>query len=290
MVLTSFFCILSAACLSSPSPTAAPVSTPALDSQAAQIVMLAATRDAQATLDAQSTARVTATEGALSAKKTATQAAAIHIQQTQAAQTQQTIQSATAAFAAQATQQAQPMLDAVAALQQQGVIRSTGGTYYRLNDYEQSWAQIDHYQWISTGHAPDNFIVRADIAWNSASTIANWVSSGCGFVFRENGKENHYLAFFGLDGYVYMMRVVQGVPTYMGEGYYGKVDVPAGKASILLAVDQEWINVYVNGLRAFRRQDFGLTSGNLAYTLVSGTNKDFGTSCHFTNVELWEVQ
>lgn len=293
LILTLF--ILMTACLSTATPTAIPTAVPTstVDAQATQAAALAA----QATLDAQSTARVTATEGALAAQKTATQAAldagqtaTAQAKQTQAAITQTAIQSATAGAVEQATQQAQPLLDRMTKLKKDGMLTSTEGEYFQLEDYEQSWAQIDYYKWAKTGRAPANFVIRADIEWDSASNIANWFSSGCGFVFREDGQENHYMIFLGLDGYAYMMRVVGGIPTYMGEGFYGKLDVPSGKAQIMLAVQKEWINFFVNDKRVFSRQDFGLNEGNLAYTLVSGTNKGFGTYCHFTNVELWELK
>jgi hypothetical protein len=34
---------------------------------------------------------------------------------------------------------------------------------------------------------------------------------------------------------------------------------------------------------------FTFPSGRLAYTIKSGTNKDYGTRCEMTNVTLWHV-
>ncbi len=45
---------------------------------------------------------------------------------------------------------------------------------------------------------------------------------------------------------------------------------------------------FVNGDKVLDRQDNQLTEGDLALTLVSGTNLDFGTRCTMTNIELWE--
>ena len=37
------------------------------------------------------------------------------------------------------------------------------------------------------------------------------------------------------------------------------------------------------------RQDMSLEEGELSLTLLSGTNKDYGTRCEMTNIELWEL-
>jgi hypothetical protein len=66
--------------------------------------------------------------------------------------------------------------------------------------------------------------------------------------------------------------------------------VPSGQAQLMLAVQGSQINIYVNDELVHSRKDAKLTSGELAYTLVSGTNKDYGTHCTMTNVELWQLK
>ena len=181
------------------------------------------------------------------------------------------------------------MLDLIQELNRDGYISTTAGTYYSLDDFDKNWAQINWYQWWYTGYTPTDFVIRANAAWDSASTSANWWNSGCGFVFREDGVPNHYLAYLGLDGYVYFDRTVRDKYASLGYSYYGRLDTPKGQAQIMLVVEGTNIAFFVNGERVHARQDQGLNSGNLALTLLSGINTGFGTRCQMSNIELWEL-
>lgn len=263
--------------------TATPTMTPDL-AAAAQGTSAAAT---QAGLDARAT-EAQATE--LAERKAATDQAATQVQGTADAVAQEsTREAATAAARAESTAQAAGMSNLVEELHRQGHLEATSGTYYALDEFDESWAQINWYQWWYTGFAPADFVIRADAEWDSASDRANWWASGCGFVFREDGVPNHYLAYLGLDGYVYFSRNVGGRGAQLGHSYYGRVDTPSGRAQLMLVVEGSKMVFFVNGDPVHTRQDQGLSSGNLALTLLSGINTGFGTRCHMSNIELWEL-
>ena len=197
---------------------------------------------------------------------------------------------------ARATSTAQPMADAVERLVGEGYLTHGNGYFEALLDFFREWAQINWYQWYATGKAPRDFVVRADVKWLSASPRANWFNSGCGFVFRETPREgdeqalNHYLAYLGLDGVVYMARQTNGQYVELGKASYGRVEVPEGSAQIMLAVQGEDFHFFVNDQHVISRKDGLLDSGNLNYTLLSGTNRDFGTRCEMTQVGLWWLE
>lgn len=195
----------------------------------------------------------------------------------------------TAEVEAQATQQAEGIFEDVIMLDQQGDISGTDGTYYQVEDFEESWAQIGWYQWWVTGYTPTNFVIRAHTAWESASRTADWFNSGCGFVFHAQDAENHYMIYLALDGYVYMKGYVDNTYRELGREYYGKVGAVEGKADVLLAVDGPKITYYVNDEKIFQRENKELPSGDLALTLISGTNKDFGTRCTISDIEIWDL-
>lgn len=229
----------------------------------------------------QTAAAARAAQEAASATANAENAA----RQTQSAATEQA-----AALEAQATAQAAAMYETVQELKSAGHLSKTSGTYYALSDFDQSWAQINWYQWWQTGFAPTDFVIRADVSWDTASMTANWDRSGCGFVFREDGVADHYLAFLALDGYVNFARMVNNNGTFLGRSYYGSVGKPSGSANIMLVVEGSTFTFFVNGEKVHRRSDQGLASGNLALTLLSGINTDFGTRCAMTNVGLWVLE
>jgi len=195
------------------------------------------------------------------------------------------------ATVAQATAQAESLSALAAQLAQDGYLTRSDGQYWQLDDFSESWAQINWYQWWWTGYTPSDFVVRANFHWNSASTTANWFNSGCGFVFREASSEpyDHYLAYLGLDGVVYIERARNGALASLGSGNYGRLDLPEGEAEFVLAADGNKFTAYVNGKRVLTVLDGGRSEGNLNYTLISGTNRDYGTLCEITEGELWEL-
>lgn len=265
-------------------PAITPSNTPDRTAQAQETSKVATKQEdeARATMDQ-------ATEEA--EQQAATDQAATQIRLTEEAIAREATQeAATIQAIAAATVQAQPMVDLVQQLHADGHLSRTEGTYFTLSDFDESWAQIGWYIWDPTGFSPTDFVVRADASWDSASDTANWWSSGCGFVFREDGIENHYLAYLGLDGRVYFFRSKNNVYAPLGSSYYGKLDTHNGHAQIMLVVEGVNITFFVNGEKVHTRQDQGLESGNLALTLLSGINTGFGTRCKMVNIELWELK
>ena len=74
----------------------------------------------------------------------------------------------------------------------------------------------------------------------------------------------------------------------------GRVDIESdpAEADFSLVVSGNIAYVYVNkefiGEYTFS-EDFQM-DGKLAYSLLSGTNKDYGTKCDMTNVQLWQLK
>ncbi len=274
-----------------PTATAGPNRT--ATAEAVQVaVALVATLDAvwatgTAEAHAAATGTVIAGTEAAQAGHTATAEAKLTV----AAERKATRTAAAEATQMQATAQAQPLAARVAQLVAEGYLTRSAGEYTRLDDFADSWAQINWYQWLWTGYAPTDFVVRADFSWDSASDTANWFNSGCGFVFREASRENldHYVVYLGLDGVVYFLKARLGVLSEVGSASAGKLDVPSGAAQFLLAVEGDRFTAYVNEQRVLTAHDGSNKTGLLNYTLLSGTNRDYGTRCEMTNVELWTL-
>jgi hypothetical protein len=175
------------------------------------------------TVEAQKVLAQTATEEAAQREKT------LNAKATQAAQIELHRQGRTATAAVKMTEQVQPIYEIIQRLYQEEVISSMDGEYHRVDDFDQSWAQINWYQWWRTGLKLENFVIRTDAEWESASKTANWFSSGCGFVYSENGTDDHFASFLALDGNVYNSRVRHGIYSKLPGGYYGRLDTPKGR-------------------------------------------------------------
>lgn len=179
------------------------------------------------------------------------------------------------------------MADKIQKLFNEGVVASTSGKYYRLADFDESWAQINWYRWRTTRYKAENFVLSADTAWISASDRANWQNSGCGIVFNFKDKDNHHLAYLGLDGFVRLVQQSRGNFKRLAMQKYGKVSIPKGEAKIMLVVYDKKISYYVNDQRVASAYDSAISVGDIALTLLSGTNKAYGTRCQMKNIDLW---
>jgi hypothetical protein len=171
-------------------------------------------------------------------------------------------------------------------------ISTTAGTYTHLYDNTYTWAKLNYYQWYETGFSPSDFVLKSDITWDSASAAAN--SSGCGFVFHEQENNDNYMFFISLKGFLRMSYLLHAKGNYsniIGHGTYG-LPAQSGSAQITLIAEGNTFRALVNDklIKVFTGLQGKLTTGGLAYTVFSGTNKGFGTKCSFKNTELWTIQ
>ena len=173
--------------------------------------------------------------------------------------------------------------DLIADLKANGTIPDSIGTFQFHEDYESEWAQINWYQWDSFVTA-QNFVISADITWKSAYNTPNYSSSGCGFVFRSQDTSNNLYAAVNMDGKVHFGGIRNGSWLGYGDYQYGPISTK-GTAQMVLVVSGDKATVYIDGSRIGEQRNLALLdAGKLAFTVFSGTNKDFGTRCTFRNV------
>ena len=79
-------------------------------------------------------------------------------------------------------------------LDQAGYLSSFIGDYDTLPDFDESFAQIDWFQFYLYPRKADTFVIRTDVSWEVASPSANAESSGCGIIFNAVDDQNYYLA------------------------------------------------------------------------------------------------
>ncbi len=245
-----------------------------------------ATQTAQAQVTQTREARETSAAATKAFSQTATPARATEA----AAEAKATRQADATQIAMKATEAAQPMTEVVAQLVDEGYLTSSEGAFFALPDFVQSWAQLGWYKWWPTNYAPADFVIRATVAWRSASTTADWWTSGCGFVYRITDDDDHYLSYLGLDGRAYFSVLRKGLIYNESSARYGKLETPDGKAQLMLVVQGSHFDFFVNGAHVYGKVDKSFDDGRLALTLLSGTNKGFGTNCAMRNIELWELE
>ena len=239
------------------------------------------TADAQAILDAQATSAANETADAYNQKTkeaenniaTRTQASAILL--TNTAEAEMEVEPQVGAF----SEKLQVAYD-------DGVLPTMDGTYHRLEDFDESIAKINWLYWWETDYAPENFVIRVDAYWDTASEITNWDRSGCAFVFGIEDEDNYNFTWLGLDGFVNLQRVVKDDWQWIAKRQNGKLSIPEGEAEIMMVVFDKKITIYVNGEKELSEYDPFYTAGKLALSVHSGTNKGFGTQCKMSNIDL----
>jgi hypothetical protein len=138
-----------------------------------------------------------------------------------------------------------------------------------------------------------NFILRSSISWATAKEGANLKYSGCGFYFgRDELGENFHVARLALSGNVILSRCLNDCNylSLLASSYFGKIDYMKGQADIILIVENDTIQFFVNGERIFIRRDQKKLTGDIAYAIGSGTNAGFGTRCKFTDTQIWSLE
>jgi hypothetical protein len=172
-----------------------------------------------------------------------------------------------------------------------GYLTSTHGELYPMDDFEMELASIDAFDYGSGYDGVQNFAVWADVYWENASPVNFPEKSGCGFAYRLQENGNGYIAILSNDQIV--MDVCDDVscrPVGTTQGT-GRVQLgePA-QAALSLVVNEDHAYVLVDG--RFIGEYTLLTDelrdpGTILYALLSGTNRDFGTHCEFSNGRLW---
>jgi hypothetical protein len=171
-----------------------------------------------------------------------------------------------------------------------GYLSSTEGQLVEVEDFRYEWAQLGWYNRLLFWESVDDFFLSAHFKWESALETSN--VSGCGFIFGLQPNDDHYAVFLDRRQVYFLttdhsLGYSKPVSPTRGTGRV-KFEYPA-EADFTLIVDDVYAYVLVDGelkgeytLAKSRPQ-----RGDLALTVLSGTNKDYGTRCEMTDLHLW---
>jgi hypothetical protein len=174
-----------------------------------------------------------------------------------------------------------------------GYLTSTDGSFTELEDFSYDWAQLGWYNWLPLKHSASDFFLSAHFKWDSA--FKNSDISGCGFIFDLQPNDDHYAVFLDRAKIFFLITDhAHGYSTPMsptrGTGHV-KFDYPA-EADFTLIVKGAYAYVLVNGevVGEYTLAQSRSLQGDLGLTVLSGTNRDYGTHCEMTNLHLWIPQ
>jgi hypothetical protein len=192
-----------------------------------------------------------------------------------------------------ATEKAEARLALLQQYADAGYIGTRAGRFEELSDFHQEWAQLRWYQWWpihSDGRQYGDLVFHGHFQWATALRTSDL--SGCGIVFGVQPNSDHYAVFVDRARIAFFMSrgadVIQ-VGKTSGSGRLS-IKEPA-EADVAVIVKGATSTVLVNGeATKYTLSADQSSTGEFAYSLLSGTNKDYGTRCDITDAYLWQPQ
>lgn len=189
-----------------------------------------------------------------------------------------------------ATQEMDARLQLLQTYVDAGYISSTTGEFEDIEDFHQEWPQLNWYQWWPLHRTTTNYgdlVFKAHFDWQTATRTSDL--SGCGIVFGVQPNGDHYAVFIDKARIAFLMN--RGGTAY-------QVGKTSGSGRLNIAEPtQADVAVIIKGASAYVLVDGVPTrytlsadqpsSGEFALSLLSGTNKDFGTRCNITDAYIW---
>lgn len=169
-----------------------------------------------------------------------------------------------------------------------GYLDDSAGDFIAMDDFAEDWAQINWYKGWALGKTDGDFMFGGHFEWSTASSTPD--VSGCGLMFGRQENEDHYAVFLDKGRILFLMgrgshSYEVGKTSGSGRVQYGN---PA-EADFLILVKGDKAYVSVDGqMTAYTLSKDQVTTGVMAYTILSGTNRDYGTRCKITNAHLWQ--
>lgn len=172
----------------------------------------------------------------------------------------------------------------------QGYLSSLEGAYGTLPDQLTQFAQMDYYRYdVTMSRLGPDFVTSAHIDWSTATDVTT--VSGCGFVF---GVQPDYYYGVVLDrariqfiqsdrNYWYELGKTRGTGRVsFGNPAEADLTLIVNKGYAFVLVDDELIGEYTLSKDHPAQGGFG-------YSILSGTNKDFGTRCEISDWHYWKI-
>ncbi len=187
-----------------------------------------------------------------------------------------------------ATEQANARQKLLESYVEAGYIPSASGAFEEVPEFQDAWAQIGWYQWYPLNEDTyGDLVFQGHFSWQTALQTSDL--SGCGIVFGVQPNQDHYAIFLDRSRIAFMMNRggnVYEVGKTKGSGR-PKLSQP-GEADIAIIVTGAKAVVIVDGQpTTYTLSADQSSSGEFAVSILSGTNKDFGTRCTISDAYIW---
>ena len=173
-------------------------------------------------------------------------------------------------------------------------LSTDNGRISRIDDFAYDWAQLGWYNWLPLGKKVGDFYMSAHFKMPSAYLHAD--TSGCGFMFAIQDNGDHYAVFLDWTRVLFLnadqatsySRPV-GLTRGTGKVKFENPAIQPAEADFTLIVSGLHSYVLVDNqlVGEYTLAQSKTLKGDLGLTILSGTNKDYGTRCEMTNIHVW---
>lgn len=132
---------------------------------------------------------------------------------------------------------------------------------------------------------PEEFILLSKVKWEHSSAKITASAASCGFMFRNNDTDKSYFAVISADGNTRLINIHDdrwdGVAhqKIRSQTFNAQTD----EVDMLLAVLPDRFVMAVDGEIILDQALTWDSTGYFGYSLISGTNRDYGTRCSFSD-------
>ena len=177
---------------------------------------------------------------------------------------------------------------------EKGYLSTADGKIKEFDDFAYDWAQLNYYNWLPLGEEATDFYLSAHVKWTSAYRNAD--VSGCGFIFAIQENGDHYAVFLDRSQILFLNAdqtsgYSREVGLTRGTGRV-QFDNPADspqEADFTVIVNDTYAYVLVDNevMGEYTLAKSKVLRGDVGLSLLSGTNRDFGTRCEMTDIHVW---
>lgn len=187
-----------------------------------------------------------------------------------------------------ATQEIEKWYAEIQQYHEKGYIGTNEGKIKKLSNFQEFWAQIDWYTTWLMDEVVEDFVFSAHYRWSSDIATPN--ISGCGLVFAIQDDGSDFSVFLDKSQILFLR-------TEYGHGY--RVGITRGSTTVKISEPTEadftiivydyYSYILVNGevVAEYTLPQSKDIRGELGVSILSGTNKGYGTMCEMSDVRLW---
>jgi len=179
-----------------------------------------------------------------------------------------------------------PMEEVIQDMKDKNWFKADSWEYEDAGSFEQTWYDTKTIDRWGTGIDGGDVVIYGEASWRFIGTAKEGEQSGCGFSYGEGDLDHWHASFLTMDGVVHTYRKRGGEFIEMkGGNYYGKLSDPT---KIVVVVENKMLSVFINGVEAVRFRDPYLGSGEVSFSVKTGSPSGF--TCKIENAAVWRLQ